>query len=171
MPHSLRQTQKIGKGMWVVMWVVLLVMATWWFGWREEQQHNPNQMVSSSEQQVYLQRNSYGHYVFNGQVNGNTVTFLVDTGATDVVIAGPTAQQLRLQRGQRQYVNTANGTVAVYRTHIDTLEIGGIIFHDIAAVINPAMTNDSLLGMNALRQVDFRQQGDMLILEHNDNTY
>lgn len=161
-------TKRIGKGMFVLTWVIALGLLTWVFGNWEETQFNPNQRPESSQTPIYneviLQRNKFNHYVMNGRINGSTVTFLLDTGATDVVVPAPIADKLGLQRGTEAFASTANGVITVYNTFIDTLQIGDIKMKDVKASINPAMQlQDSiLLGMSALKDVEFTQRGNEL---------
>jgi len=62
-------------------------------------------------------------------------------------------------------VQTANGMVTVYKTEIEQLSIGNIFLYNVAAHINPAMKSDAiLLGMSALKKVEFSQKGKLLTL-------
>ena len=84
-------SRKIGKGMIIAAWVMVLGLLTLYFGGVLERQHNPNKTVHSrvgdeGQNEVVLKRNKFGHYVTTGQVNGVPVEFLVDTGASDVAI-------------------------------------------------------------------------------------
>ena len=100
-----------------------------------------------------------------GQINRQPVEFLLDTGATDVVIPEAIARQLNLRVGRPHLASTANGTITVYSTIIDELGIGDIILYNVRASINPAMRPPSvLLGMSALKQIEFIQKGDSLTL-------
>lgn len=161
-------TKPIGKGMFIIAWVIALGLLTWGFGNWEESQFNPNRKPQTSQTQTFneviLERNRFNHYVMNGQINDTTVTFLLDTGATDVVIPEPIAKELGLKRGRQGLASTANGVITVFSTNIDRLEIGEITLRDVRASINPAMqSNDSiLLGMSALKDVEFTQRGNEL---------
>jgi len=144
-------------------------MLTMFFNQKEQQWHNPNQTPVAQEQQdgpreVILQRNRQGHYVTSGQINGREVTMLLDTGATEVVIPAHLESKLRLKRGFAGFANTANGQIKVYSTRIKRLQIGNIILYDVPASINPHMTGDLLLGMSALKQVEFSQRDGTLTL-------
>ena len=90
---------------------------------------------------------------------------IVDTGSTDVVIPGKLAEELKLPIGFSGYAHTAGGTVKIYATHLDELTLGHITIKNIPATINPGMrSNQVILGMSALKHVDFSQQGNSLIL-------
>lgn len=155
--------------MMAVACVLALVVMTMFFGEVEQRQINPNQspnsMVSGNLVEVSLDRNRAGHYVVTGEINDARVDFLLDTGATDVVVPAPIADRLNLQRGRAGRAMTANGPVTIYATTIDRLEIGDIVLRNVRASINPAMGEMAiLLGMSALGQIEFVQQGDSLTL-------
>lgn len=165
-----RSTQRLGKGMMAAAWIIALALLTWAFSLWETFQFNPNQQPTSSSTQSYneivLQRNRFNHYVLNGQINGATVTFLLDTGASDVVVPAPLAQSLGLRRGREGLASTANGIITIYDTSIDSLQMGSIVLNDVNASINPAMQSHEsiLLGMSALKDVEFTQRGDELTI-------
>ncbi|QJD60835.1 TIGR02281 family clan AA aspartic protease [Pseudomonas sp. gcc21] len=158
--------------MLVLAWVVGLALAANWFAGIEEHQRNPNRQPESlyteSVVEVRLDSNRQGHYLVGGQINGTDVTFLLDTGATFVAIPAQVAEELGLTRGRPVMVNTANGLAESYSTHLESLALGDIRLRDVAAGIVPGMSGDEiLLGMSALRQLDFSQQGGQLILRQN----
>ena len=94
------------------------------------------------------------------------LSLLLDTGATDVVIPEALADQLQLKRGRRGRAMTANGPVTIFSTTISQLTIGDISLHNVNASINPGMRPPSiLLGMSALKQVEFVQSGRSLTLK------
>jgi aspartyl protease family protein len=167
-PPQQQNSRKMGLTMFVIAWLVLFgLLAAYFNEWLAEQ-YNPNQSPpaqTGSSKEVILQPNRQHHYVVSGDINGSSVVFLLDTGATEVVIPAALATRLQLQAGQKQYAHTANGTVAVYSTQIDDINIGGIRFRNVKASINPGMAGEViLLGMSALRQIEFSQRGDTLIL-------
>ncbi|MEX2489410.1 MAG: TIGR02281 family clan AA aspartic protease [Pseudomonadales bacterium] len=161
--------EKTGRGMVAAAFVLIIILLTMFFSEVEERQRNPNQSPvtrqSSESVEVNLERNRQGHYVVSGSINEEPVEFLLDTGATDVVIPEATAERLNLPRGRAGRAMTANGVVTVYATQLDRLSIGGITLFGIRASINPAMSPPGvLLGMSALEQIEFTQQGDSLTL-------
>lgn len=162
-------TQKIGKGMLIIFWLLVLLVLTWIFGSWEKQEINPNQSLegrsTSDYREVILQSNRQHHYVASGTINRQPVTFLLDTGATDVVIPEQLARNLKLKPGEVQRASTANGWVNVYKTQLDRLQLGNIVLYDVRASINPGMNGDGvLLGMSALRNIEFTQRQGQLIL-------
>lgn len=150
---------------WAIGLAMLVVVFSSW----EERQYNPNMEVQSHTaggmREVTLESNRFHHYVASGQINGKEVTFLLDTGATDVVIPANLADDLSLKAGARSYAQTANGRVQIRRTTIDQLSLGPIQFQNVPASINPGMTGkEILLGMSALRQVELVQKQNRLTL-------
>jgi aspartyl protease family protein len=161
--------KKTGTGMVAAAFILGIVLMTMFFGEVEQRQRNPNyapeSRISNNLVEVDLARNRMGHYVTAGEINRSPVEFLLDTGATDVVIPGAVAERLGLNRGRPGRAMTANGWVTVYETQLDQLAIGDIELYDIRASINPAMSPPGiLLGMSALKHIEFVQSGDSLTL-------
>lgn len=161
--------KRTGNGMIAVACIIGLGLLTVFFGEIEDHQRNPNRdpdsRIGANIIEVALNQNRQGHYIVTGSINGIPAEFLLDTGATDVVIPEAIASRLGLERGRAGRAMTANGYVTVYQTRIDRLSIGEIVLHDVRASINPAMPPPAiLLGMSALTQVEFVQQGDSLTL-------
>jgi aspartyl protease family protein len=122
-------------------------------------------LSTQGKAEVRLQQNRQGHYVVQGAINEIPVVFLLDTGATQVSIPAHIAEQLQLKSYAASQVNTANGRTTVYQTKLEQLSIGNIYLYDVSAHINPSMqSNEILLGMSALKRVEFSQVGKQLIL-------
>jgi len=139
------------------------------FGNWQEKQYNPNQRISGSiddqSRVIELKRNRSGHYVATGAINDKPIVFLLDTGATTVAVPEALAREIGLQRGQAVSVMTANGIARAYTTEIQSLELGKITLENVRAAITPGMQGTQvLLGMSALKQLDFNQSGDVLTL-------
>ena len=152
----------------VILGMVLLTII---FGDLQDKRRNPNldptSLIKPKSIEVPLKRNRNGHYLLAGRINGKTVEFLLDTGATDVVVPETTARRLGLPYGARGKAMTANGAVTIYQTRIARLDLGQIKLTNIDASINPSMKGAILLGMSALSQIDFTQQADTLTLKQN----
>jgi aspartyl protease family protein len=136
--------QKAGTGMIAAAFIIGLILLTLFFSNVEENQRNPNRSPESRIYQqaveVALERNRQGHYVVTGTINHEPVEY----------------------RGRAM---TANGWVTVYQTTIEQLTIGDIVLSNVKASINPSMDPPAvLLGMSALKQVEFIQKGESLTL-------
>lgn len=127
---------------------------------------NPNRVLQIAPgSELVLKRNRDGHYVFPGEINGQRVTFLLDTGATLVSVPAHLADSLGLRPGAPMRAITANGAVTTYATRIDELAFGPFSLRDVPATLNPGMRGDQvLLGMSVLKHLEFTQRGDALIL-------
>lgn len=157
------------KWMLILAWTSAFALLIYVFSDLLEQQINPNsQPVSETaggQITVQLAQNKQGHYVVTGAINDIPVVFLVDTGATDVAIPANLAAELGLVKGRPGLANTANGTVTVYDTRVNKLSIGQITLYNVDANINPGMQSGHiLLGMSALKQLEFTQRDNTLIL-------
>ena len=166
MQHS---TKKLGMMFTLSGWIIGFLLLALIFSNILDDQTNPNQSVATSQssqfKQIKLERNRYGHYVFDGEINGKVVTFLVDTGATTTSIPANLQKYLRLEVGPAFNVATANGIATAYMTRLDELKMGEIRLTDIEASLNPGLPDKSiLLGMNVLKRMELVQRGDSLVI-------
>jgi len=113
---------------------------------------------------IVLEQDRNGHYVVDGQINRQPVSFLVDTGATDVAIPESMARALGLDFGPRVRVMTAAGPSKAWMTRLNEVSIGGIRRRDVRATITSGEYNEVLLGMSFLRHYDMRQQDGKLVI-------
>lgn len=160
-------TRRIGR---VMTWLAALsLLGLLWLFFDEQlaDQLNPNRslVVSPGAGELVLKRNRMGHYVAPGTINGQPVTFLLDTGATQVSVPAHLGRDLGLQPGAAAQVLTANGAVTVRMTVIDELGLGPFLARQVRGHLNPGMRDDQiLLGMSVLKHLEFIQRGDTLIL-------
>ena len=115
---------------------------------------------------VTLIRDGAGHFITTGTVNGASVRFLVDTGATLVILAAAEARRIGLDvsRGQRLMLQTANGSVAARRVTLDVVTVGAVTLYGVDAAVSDAPMPVQLLGMSFLNRTDLRREGDTLTL-------
>ena len=152
----------------LAIWIVLLIITTFIFNGLLDDINNPNKKLSVSinengQKELVLERNKYGHYVATGQINSQSVEFLLDTGATVVAIPEHIATQLNLKKGESYLSQTANGDSLSYATTLDTLALGDIVMRNVPASISTGMKFDEiLLGMSFLKHLQLTQQGKWL---------
>lgn len=116
-------------------------------------------------EELILRVDAWGHYRTRGKINGKTVKFLVDTGATTVAIPESMRGQLNLARGESHPVSTASDTFYSASTKIDELQIGPFHLKGIEGSLNPKAQNDEiLLGMTALQNFEMKQKDGILTL-------
>lgn len=166
--------QRAGRVMLILAWCAGLFLLTRFFGAWEQHQENPNTQVSSQQGdgfiEVKLVSNGQGHFVAAGQINGQPVNFMLDTGATDVSIPAGLAERLNLEKGVPVTLSTANGRSQGYRTRLDQLKLGDIVLHDVRALVAPGLDGEQvLLGMSALKKLEFTQRGGTLLLRQTTN--
>ncbi|MEW6689212.1 MAG: TIGR02281 family clan AA aspartic protease [Pseudomonadota bacterium] len=120
----------------------------------------------SDRQSVTLAAGAGGHYFTEGLVNGGSIRFIVDTGAT--VIALPAADASRLgidyRKGRRGVTHTAAGQVEAFLVKLDTVRVGGIELQNVDAIVIERGLNVALLGMSFLNRVEMRRDGDRMTL-------
>jgi aspartyl protease family protein len=115
-----------------------------------------------------LPPDSTGHFSAQGQINGGTVRFLVDTGATLVSLPASEARRLGIDvsGAKRAVSQTANGNVVVYRVTLDSVSVGGITLYNVDAVVHESNAlGVVLLGMSFLSRTQMHEDGGNLVLE------
>ena len=166
--------KRAGRVMLIMAWAAGLFLATRFFGEWEQRQENPNAVVTSQHHGDYIEvklvGNGQGHFVASGQINGQPADFMLDTGATDVAIPTDLAERLGLERGARVTLSTANGRTEGYRTRLERLQLGEIVLRDVRALVVPGLGGEQvLMGMSALKQLEFTQRGGTLLLRQTTN--
>lgn len=164
--------RKAGRWLLALAWVAGLFLASRFFGGMEQRQENPNPEPSSTHGsgfvEVRLAGNRQGHFVADGRVNGQAVTFMLDTGATEVAIPQEVARRLALEKGLPVALTTANGATQGYRTRLATLTLGDIHLAQVSAVVVPGLPGEQiLLGMSALKRLEFTLRDGTMLLRQN----
>jgi aspartyl protease family protein len=118
---------------------------------------------------VTLAKADNGHFEVRGEVNGATVPFMVDTGATSIVLSSEDARRAGLDPDELSYktpIMTANGSTTAANVTLDSVKIGAIERRNIRAMVaQDGRMAGSLLGMNFLNTLSgFSVRGDRLIL-------
>jgi aspartyl protease family protein len=116
---------------------------------------------------VALTADSRGHFITTGTVNGMSVQFMVDTGASMIALSVDDAKRAGVNylTGTRGRVQTANGTTIVYMVKLDAVQVGDIMVNNVdAAIIEGDKLPIALLGMSFLNRMEMRRAGDTLTL-------
>jgi aspartyl protease family protein len=104
-----------------------------------------------------------------GFINHQEVVFMLDTGATTIVVPETLANRLGLAHGAPHTSKTASGLITSYWTRLDSVDIGGIVVRNVRASINPFAPDQQVpLGMSFLYQIEFAQQGEILVLRRSN---
>jgi aspartyl protease family protein len=120
----------------------------------------------SANPSVTLSADTRGQYPADGQINGQPVRFMVDTGATFVALSSGDARRLGIDylAGQPVTMNTANGFARGWRVKLDSVRVGDISVNAVDAVIAENQTMPVLLGMSFLNRMDMRREGTQMTL-------
>lgn len=126
----------------------------------------PEQVVEGGETRVPLARD--GHFWLQGEINGVSANFLVDTGATLTAVSAEVAERAGLESGMGDFpvmMQTANGSVRAERTTIDELRFGNVAARGLDAIIAPGLGPTNVIGMNLLSRLQsWRVENNELIL-------
>ena len=117
--------------------------------------------------QIVLTAQSGGHFHANGTINGQSVRFMVDTGATMVVMDKYEAERLGIdyKNGRRGISRTANGEVPVYAAKLASMRIGDVQVHDVDAIVSQAPMPYILLGNSFLTRFQMKRENDIMTLD------
>ena len=116
---------------------------------------------------VNLYASSQGHFYGNLFINGASLKYVVDTGASSVAMNSGDAKFAKIdyEKGEKGTASTANGLVNVYRVKLNTLKIGTIVLNNVeASVIEGGFPTEVLLGMSALNRMDMRRNNSVMTL-------
>jgi len=130
----------------------------------------PLPQATSNYRTVTVRSDARGHFQVEGAVDGRRLDFMVDTGASMVVLRERDAARLGIFPTPRDYTgrsSTANGIVKVAPVRLSSLEVNGIRVYDVsAAVIPDESLSVNLLGMSFLSRVRrFEMANGRLVME------
>lgn len=121
-----------------------------------------------SDNTIVLNRDRSGQFLANVEINGRDIEFLVDTGASDLVLSQADARKAGIEMESLNFFitsKTANGEVKSAPVRLDTVAIAKFIDTDVPARVNGGELDISLLGMTYLdRFTSFRVEGDKMYL-------
>jgi aspartyl protease family protein len=100
---------------------------------------------------VVIGKSSNGHFEADANVNGKTIRFLIDTGASGIALSAQDAEKIGIDLADLAYIipiSTANGQALAAPTRIDELSVGTIVRRNMRAlVVKEGALDQSLLGM------------------------
>ena len=139
----------------IAIWALIFVGAVGAFSLRDrfEQVLFPERAVIMENGTVSFNRARDGHFYAEVEVNGQKIEFVIDTGATDIVLSEADAEKLGYPVDDLIFsgrASTANGTVAMARIWLDSIVLGRFVDNNIAASVNGGALETSLLGMRYL---------------------
>ncbi len=166
--QPLRQLRN--AAIWVGFGLILVIA----YGFRDEIMPRlmgelvPQRGIADVDGSVSFRAGRDGYFHVEAQVNGSRLRFLVDTGASLVVLSPADARRLGFDLDRlafTQLTETANGLGRGAPLTLRDIVVGGLRVTDVAASVNRAEMSESLLGMSFLRRIGgFEVDGDRLTL-------
>jgi aspartyl protease family protein len=126
-----------------------------------------NAGTPSSGSAIVLTAGSNGHFRTTGQINGKSIEFMVDTGASSVVISQADADRLGLdyKNAPAGMASTANGVAPFRLITLSAVRIGDVEVANVEAAVIPAPMRGALLGNSFLMRFQMKRENDVMRLE------
>jgi aspartyl protease family protein len=126
---------------------------------------------SAGQRTVSIGRDHRGHFKANGRIDGRSVSFMVDTGASVIALTEREADRLGIRPSRGAFtssVQTANGVVRAAPVTLNSVDIGGLVVRDVRALVVPGGgLNENLLGLSYLTRLKrFEYANNKLVLEN-----
>lgn len=130
-------------------------------------QHAIGAPAADGSGRIIMTADAQGHFYTTGNINGTSVRFLVDTGATMISLGASDARRIGLDfnRGQKGMSQTANGQTMVSKIQLDTVRIGDVTLHNVDAVVHQTDMPMALLGMSFLNRMEMQRDGNTMTLK------
>jgi len=131
--------------------------------------YEPRQPTTSGRS-LMLESDRQGHFKVEARIDGRHIDFMVDTGASLVIMRESDAAQIGIRPRPSDYtatVSTANGKIKAAPAKLDRIEIGGITVYDVQALVLPDEALwQNLLGMSFLSRLKRYEVADgRMVLE------
>ncbi len=161
-------------GIWLGVLIVVLGIYSYReslldFGNRIWQELVPFQGQSIAAGEIHFRMSANNHFVVEARVNGQPVRFMVDTGASRVVLSQHDAQRIGIKLEKLQFnqlTSTANGQTFSAPIRLKKIQVGDIVLHNVPGSVNASHLDQSLLGMSFLSRLrGYEVRGDVLILK------
>ena len=161
-------------GLWLGIILVLVLSYSYRnelgdVGLRVRGELQPGRAMNTAPGEMVVARDGDGHFTVQGRVNGHPVLFLVDTGASGILLSPDDARRAGVDvSGMRfdQMAETANGVGRSAKVTVDRLEVGDLSLRDVEMSVNQAPLSVSLLGMTFFNRLEsFQVKGDRLYLK------
>lgn len=146
-----------------LIWVLIFVGFIAGYGlWNDMKYSNSSSAVMTDSGVISVPKGRDGHYHVKAEVNGREISFLVDTGASQIVLTQMDARRAGLEPASLDFnstAGTANGVVSTAPVVLDSLKVSEIEDKRVRAYVNGGELDVSLLGMDYLdrfSRVEFR---------------
>ncbi|APX90758.1 aspartyl protease [Brevirhabdus pacifica] len=152
--HALAKLFQFGM-LWGVIFVGVVALAGLWDDL--ERRVVPRQAVFASEGRIEVPVNRDGHFYLTLEVGDTPIRFVIDTGATDVVLSRDDAERLGFDMSTLGFAGearTANGRVRTARVELENVGVGDLRDSTLPAYVNEGEMDTSLLGMAYLKRFE-----------------
>ncbi|MGB1695846.1 MAG: retropepsin-like aspartic protease family protein [Paracoccaceae bacterium] len=154
-------------GVWLLIFMGLVAIVA---SWQDIRQSGQTMSFQQSEDgTIIIPKEIDGHFHLTVTINDRPIDFLVDTGASDIVLTRKDAARVGFDPNRLDYwgmANTANGTVRLATIRLETVRLGEFIDKNIRASVNKAPMEKSLLGMRYLSKFSAIEiSNDQMILK------
>jgi aspartyl protease family protein len=157
---------------WVAIFAAIIIVTTY----RDDASTVFNRLAGEVDpargrvegQEFLIRARDDGHFWVRATINGEPVLFLVDTGATDVVLTEDAARRVGIDMSRLIFdrvASTANGPVRGAGTRVATFEVGPIVRTNVPVSVTEGALDTNLLGMSFMRTLGgWRVEGDTLVM-------
>ena len=144
-------------------WFLITLFIVFLYSFRFEVQNIKNRIASElfpssalriGQNQISINISSDNHFYINLKINGKKVKFMIDTGASDMVLNQKDARKIGINPRDlvfNRIYQTANGKSYGASVILNEVEINGLIFNQVPASVNSGNMGTSLLGIRFLR--------------------
>ncbi len=154
MRHRMGEMARMA-GLWVLIFLGAILVVGLWDDIRGTV--SPRAEYSAAEDTITIPRAQDGHYYLTLEVNGAPVDFVVDTGATSIVLTTADAERAGFDTADLAFLGralTANGEVRTAPVRLDEIRFGDLVDRGLAASVNGGQLDQSLLGMTYLQRFE-----------------
>lgn len=141
-----------------ILWALIFIGVLAGYGlWQDIAPRLAPVQITHGTGVIEIPKDARGHFVLIADVNGKPIEFLVDTGASVVVLSREDAQKSGISLDNLAFTgiaNTANGSVKTAAVKIDTINVGGVQDDDVRAYVTSGELFGSLLGMSYLQRFE-----------------
>jgi len=127
-------------------------------------------VAQASGRSLNITPDARGHFQTDGRIEGQRISFMIDTGASLVALNEKSAARFGLRPSRSDYnaiVSTANGTIKAARARLAVIELGGLVVRDVDALVLPdEALSENLLGLSFLSKLKrFQYANGKMVLE------
>lgn len=160
--------QRMGQALRVALaWGLIIIGLMAGYGMWTDIRSNVAMDASVQGDRITIPRAPDGHYYLRLEVNESSVLFMIDTGATNIVLSHKDADTLGIDMSNLRFLGqaaTANGVVRTARVQLDQLVLGPYTDRDVTAYVTEGEMEGSLLGMDYLGLFAIQIAGNQMIL-------